>query len=245
MVFNLLGDSVTRLLLTRPKEDSVELSDALEKMGIKSVVAPMLLIENIPGPDIATEPLQGFLVTSANGVRALAARTDNRDLPVYAVGDATARAARDIGFGSVTSAAGDVDDLATLVAHACDAGDGAFYHATGTVTAGDLSGRLTAVGFEVIREKIYEAKTVEHLPDHARMALAAGAINGVVIFSPRTAETFVNRVAAAGLMMILGEMQLFALSQNVRDAAGNAWDETIVADKPTQEFLLNAIRTCY
>ncbi len=236
---------MTRLLLTRPEADSADVRDALAAMDIKSIIAPMLQIENIPGPDITTDTLQGFLVTSANGVRALAARTENRDLPVYAVGDATARAARDIGFGSVTSAAGDVDDLATLVVHACDAGDGAFYHAAGTVTAGDLSGRLTAAGFEVIREKIYEAKTVDHLPENARMALAAGAIDGVVIFSPRTAETFVDRVAAAGLMMILGEMQLFALSQNVLDAAGTAWDETIVADVPTQESLLNAIRTCY
>jgi len=236
---------MTRLLLTRPEEDSLGLRDALAAMNIDSVIAPLLQIENIPGPDIATDVLQGFLVTSANGVRALAARTKNRDLPVYAVGDATARAARDIGFGSVTSAAGDVDDLAILVAHACDAGDGAFYHAAGTVSAGDLSGRLTAAGFEVIREKIYEATTVDHLPDLARMALAEGAINGVVIFSPRTAQTFVDRAVAAGLIAVIAEMKLFALSQNVSDAAGNAWGEMIVADVPTQESLLNAIRTCY
>lgn len=236
---------MTRLLLTRPADDSIGVRDALTAMDIKSILAPMLHIENIPGPEIATDALQGFLVTSANGVRALAARTTNRDLPVYAVGDATARTAREIGFGSVTSAAGDVDDLATLVAHACDAANGAFYHAAGTVSAGDLSGRLTSAGFEIIREKIYEAKAIEHLADSTRMALASGAIDGVVIFSPRTAETFVKRVAEAGLTMILGEMQLFALSQNVRDAAGNAWDETTVADVPTQESLLNAIRTCY
>lgn len=236
---------MTRLLLTRPEDDSISVCKALTAMGIDCVIAPLLQIENIPGPDIVTDALQGFLVTSANGVRAVAARTKNRDLPVYAVGDATARAARDIGFGCVTSASGDVDDLAALVAHACDAEDGAFYHAAGTVTAGDLSGRLAAVGFEVIREKIYEAKTVEHLPDNARAALAAGAIDGVVIFSPRTAETFMDRVAAAGLIPVLGDVQLFALSQNVRDAAGSDWGEVIVAKTPTQESLLNAIRTCY
>lgn len=236
---------MTRLLLTRPEEDSIGLRDALTDMGVDSVIAPLMQIANIPGPDIDTATLQGFLVTSANGVRALAARTNNRDLPVYAVGDATARAARDIGFGSVTSASGDVDDLAILVIHACDPGDGAFYHAVGTVTAGDLSGRLTAARFEMVREKIYEAKTVDQLPANAAMALASGSIDGVVIYSPRTAQTFVERVAAAGLIMILAEVQLFALSENVRDAAGNAWDETIVAEMPTQESLLNAIRTCY
>ena len=240
-----MGDRVTQLLLTRPEEESIGLCDALAKIGIESVIAPLLHIENIPGPDIVTDDLQGFLVTSANGVRALAARTRERDMAVYAVGDATARAARDCGFGSVTSASGDVDDLAALVIHACAPEDGAFYHAAGSVMAGDLSADLTAAGFSVVREQIYQAKTVEALPENAAMALSAGAIDGVVIFSPRTAQTFVERVHAAGLTSTLADVRLFALSQNVRDAAGNVWEETITASVPTQESLLNAIRTCY
>lgn len=236
---------MTRLLLTRPEEDSAGLRDALAHIGIESLIAPMMQIENIPGPDIKTDTLQGFLVTSANGVRALAMRTSDRDLPVYAVGDATARAARDIGFGSVTSASGDVDDLATLVIHSCEPSDGALYHAAGTVSAGDLSGRLTTAGFEVVREKIYEARTVDQLPKNAAIALKTKSVQGVVIYSPRTAQTFVERVEAAGLMMMLPHFRLIALSPNVRDAAGYTWSGALVAAKPTQESLLNAIRTCY
>lgn len=236
---------MTRLLLTRPENDSIGVRDALADMGIDSVIAPLLRIENIPGPDIATDNLQGFLVTSANGVRALAKRTDNRDLPVYAVGDATARAAREIGFGAVTSASGDVDDLATLVTHACEPTSGSFYHAAGTITAGDLSGRLQRAGFDVVRGKIYEAKTVDKLPESAETALKDKLINGVVIFSPRTAQTFTHVVKQAGLIENLKDIQLIALSQNVQNAAGMGWGEIIVAESPTQESLLNAIRTCY
>lgn len=236
---------MTRLLLTRPEEDSIGLRDALAKIQIESLIAPMLEVENIPGPAISTDQLQGFLVTSANGVRALAARTDNRDLPMYAVGDATARAAMDMGFGAVTSASGDVDDLATLVKHACNPADGGFFHAAGTVTAGDLSGRLAEAGFEVVREQIYEAKSVDTLPQDAAIALKTRTIQGVVLYSPRTAEVFVDRVNKAGLMMTLAHVQLIALSQNVRNAAGNAWNAIVVARQPTQESLLNAVRTCY
>ena len=56
---------------------------------------------------------------AANGARALARATQRRDLPVLAVGDATARAAREAGFESVTSAGGDVGDLAPLAAARC------------------------------------------------------------------------------------------------------------------------------
>jgi uroporphyrinogen-III synthase len=234
-----------RLLLTRPEEDSIALRDALRRIRVESFITPMLEIENIPGPAISTENLQGFLVTSANGVRALAARTDKRELPMYAVGDATARAAMEMGFGAVTSASGDVDDLATLVKHACDPADGGFFHAAGTVTAGDLSGQLSEAGFQVIREKIYEAKPVDTLPYDAAIALKTRTIQGVVLYSPRTAETFVDRVNKAGLMMMLAHVQLIALSQNVRNAAGTTWSGIIVARQPTQESLLNAVRTCY
>lgn len=236
---------MTRLLLTRPKDDSAGLSRALEAMGIQSVVAPLLQIENIAGQKITTDDLQGFLVTSANGARALAARTDERDLPVYAVGDATARAALECGFGTITSAAGDVGDLVTLVVHACDPAAGAFFHAAGTATAGDLSGQLAKHGFQLRREQLYHAITVDHLPENAAGALASGTIDGVVIYSPRTAKTFVDRVSDAGLIMTLTDVTLFALSDNVRDAAGLVWDDTIVSAQPTQESLLNAIRTCY
>lgn len=221
------------------------LRDALLKVQIESIIAPLLQIEHIPGPEIPTDGLQGFLVTSANGVRALAARTSNRDLPLYAVGDATARTAMEHGFGTVTSAAGDVEDLAVLVRHACDPAEGGFFHAAGTVTAGDLSGRLSEAGFQVTREKIYEAKTVEALPENAALALKNKSIQGVVIYSPRTAETFVNLVKGAGLTMMAAHVQLIALSQNVRVAAGNAWSGVAVAKEPTQESLLNTIRTCY
>lgn len=236
---------MTRLLLTRPYEDSAGLSRALDAMGVQSVIAPLLQIENIAGPRIVIDGLQGFLVTSANGVRALAERTDERDLPVFAVGDATARAALECGFGTITSAAGDVGDLTTLVAHACDPAAGDFYHAAGSVTAGDLSGQLAQHGFKVRREQLYHAITVDEFPKDAALALASGTIDGVVIYSPRTAMTFVARVSEAGLIMTLSDVTLFALSNNVRDAAGLAWDETIVASSPTQESLLNAIRTCY
>ena len=45
--------------------------------------------------------VQALIATSANGVRAFAARDPRRSLPVCAVGDATARAASDAGFADV------------------------------------------------------------------------------------------------------------------------------------------------
>jgi uroporphyrinogen-III synthase len=63
-------------------------------------------------PVIALAGVHALAFTSANAVRAFAGLEARRDLPVFAVGGATAEAARAAGFGAVEDAAGDVQALA-------------------------------------------------------------------------------------------------------------------------------------
>src|SRR5258708_37900290 len=86
--------------------------------------------------------VQALLFTSANGARAGAAATARRDIPVFAVGDATAATARKLGFAEVASAGGAVDDLAALVEGRLDPAHGTLLHAAGSALAGDLGTRL-------------------------------------------------------------------------------------------------------
>ena len=233
------------LLVTRPHEDAAPLVYRLAEMSIDAIVAPMLEIVLLRGPMLDVGGVQGFVLTSANGVRALAARTKQRDLPVYAVGDATAREAANAGFSNIVSAAGDVDDLAGLILDHCDPGKGVLLHAAGTVSAGDLTGLLAAQGFTVRREVLYEGKPVPALPPEAALALENGSLDGVMIYSPRTARHFESLVRMAGIEGALARLTLFALSDNVNAAAALTWGQRIIAGQPAQEALLQAVRTCY
>ncbi len=233
------------LLITRPDADAAPLIRHLNEMAVDCVAAPLLEIEFLDGPPLDVETVQAFLLTSANGVRALARRTDRRDIPCLAVGDATARTAAEEGFGNIESAGGDVDDLAKLAAHACKPKGGVLLHAAGSVSAGDLAAMLEPKGFKVWREMLYEAKAAASLPQTATEAIGGGGIDGVVLYSPRSAGLFRNLVAAADLERALPDLILFALSENVRAAAGSGWGECIVAAHPDQESLLEAVRTCY
>lgn len=234
-----------RLLVTRPADDAAPLVARLQELGIDSIVSPILEIEYIDGTDLDLSGVQGVLLTSANGVRALAHRMQRRDMPCYAVGDATARQAETCGFTSIQSANGDVDDLARLVAAHCDPDAGALLHAAGSVTAGDLAAMLAPQNFSVRREMLYDAKMVETLPPEAVKALQGAALDGVVLYSPRTAKHFNDLVEKAGLAAALGRLTMFALSENVDNAAGDAWGKRIIATHPDQESLLQAVRTCY
>jgi uroporphyrinogen-III synthase len=228
-----------RLLVTRPLDDAQALADRLEAGGHEALVEPLLTI----APDLAAPlPLDGaraLLFTSANGVRAFALRSPRRDLPVFAVGAATAAAARAVGFAAVEEAGGDVDALAGLVAARLAPGDAPLVHVAGKVVAGDLAGRLEQRGFAVRRATLYDAVPAPRLSVAARAAVEGATLDGVLLFSPRTAAILVSLLDDPALRAAAGRLTLFALSQAVADAAAPLpWRRVLVAARPDEEALL-------
>ncbi|HYH37720.1 MAG TPA: uroporphyrinogen-III synthase [Azospirillum sp.] len=233
-----------RLLITRPAEDAEPLARRLRAMGHSPSVEPMLDMVWLDGPAPDLEDVQALLFTSANGVRAFVRRTDRRDRPVYAVGDATARAAREAGFDSVESASGDVYALAELVGGRGRPEAGVLLHVAGTTVAGDLSGLLGSKGFTVRREAMYEALPSAVLGRETAAALAEGGIDAVLIFSPRTARSFVRLLRGAGLLDRCRTVDVLCLSPAVAEAARTCdaeqvpWKSVQVAERPEQDSLL-------
>ncbi|MBL8835233.1 MAG: uroporphyrinogen-III synthase [Alphaproteobacteria bacterium] len=231
-----------RILLARPREDAERLAPKLVARGHEVLIEPLINIVPVPGVAIDLEGVQAVLFTSANGVRAFAGASPRRDLTVLAVGEATAEAARLAGFTSVESAGGDVNDLARLVRARLDPAGGALLHAAGSAVAGDLAGSLEAAGFSIRRAVLYGAWPVDKLSAPAAAVLAAKAVDLVVLFSPRSAETFVKLVQSAGLAESVGRVVMLGLSPAVATAAaGLHWAERLAADKPEEPALLNAI----
>ena len=103
-----------RVMITRPREDAEALAGRLAEDGIESLIEPLLEIIPRAGETLDLDDVQALMLTSANGARALGRATDRRDLAVYAVGPATAAAARAAGFTTVATAGGDVEALSRL-----------------------------------------------------------------------------------------------------------------------------------
>lgn len=229
-------------LVTRPRDDSEGVAAELRARHLAVMIEPLLCIRPLDAVAIDTTGVQGILATSANGVRALAGALADRDLPVWAVGDASAKAARDLGYRQVESAGGDVHSLAALVTERCDPAKGAFLHAAGTVVAGDLAGMLAEQGFATRRVVLYEAVTADTLSPELAGALTNGGVELALFFSPRTAATFVRLVRAAGLADQCRTITAYALSPAVAEALGMiSWRGVHVAASPTQAALLAAL----
>jgi uroporphyrinogen-III synthase len=231
-----------KLLVTRPAADSAELAALLEADGHAVVIDPMLEVRPLDAEVPPLDAVKALLFTSANGVRAFAAKSERRDLEIYAVGDRTAAAARQAGFLQVASADGDVAALARLVETDRKPEDGALLHVSGAVRAGNLAETLGAKGFTVQHAALYEAVPATALNDAATAAIDEGGLDGVLLFSPRTAKHFVELVTAAGLSDNAGKLHAWCLSRAVAEAlAPLGLAELHVAPEPTQASLLKAI----
>ena len=155
-------------------------------MGLTPLIASLLQVHQLdPSADGPLERAGALAFTSANAVRAFAAWSLQRHLPVFAVGDATAMAARDIGFAQVDSAGGDVGALVRLIA--ARRHGGAILHPCAREAAGDLVGDLARGGAIVESVALYE--TVSLAPSaEAADAWAHGRVDAVLLHSPKAAR---------------------------------------------------------
>jgi len=229
-----------RVLITRPRQDAEAVARLLRDRGVESLIEPLLVVTNLALSDFPLDGVQAVLLTSANGARALAQATTRRDVTVLAVGAATATAARDTGFAEVEAAGGDVEALGGLAGARLNPHGGPLVHVCGSAVAGDLAGYLGAAGFNVRRAVLYEAKPVSELSPPAAAALRDGTIDAVLLFSPRTAASFVRLARESSVA--LTRVRALCLSRTVADQATAApWRSIEVAARPDQDALLDLI----
>ncbi|MCW0181501.1 MAG: uroporphyrinogen-III synthase, partial [Zavarzinia sp.] len=229
---------VMRLLVTRIAAEAARLTGELAAAGHVCGIAPMIEIVPRTGITLDLSGVQALLVTSGSGVAALAGATPERGLPVLAVGDSTARKARAAGFRDVRNADGDVEALTDLARRTLDPGAGRLIHAAGASLAGDLAGRLTALGFDVERVTLYDSQPARALPDEIRESLMAGDFEGILFFSPRTAATFVTLTRNGLPKPDFSGRTAYCLSAAVADAlAPLGFGRVLVAAHPTEADL--------
>lgn len=225
-----------RVLVTRPAEDADETAERLKALGHSAVLSPLLEIRYRGGPEIHLQDVQAVLATSANGVRALAARTQRRDVAVFAVGPQTSQAARDAGFAVVKTANGDADALAKATRGWATPSGGVLLHAAAAETKGNLAQVLSAQGYNVRTETLYEAAALSHLPDLTASALRRNEIDAILFFSPRTVTVFAGLVTAAGLAASCARIIAICISAATAQAlAPLQFREIRIAEKPNQD----------
>lgn len=234
-----------RVLITRPEREATTLATALAERGHVPVIAPLFRLEILhPPATFATDlsECQAILLSSANGARALAEAGEQRGKPILAVGDTTASTAEGLGFVSVVSAAGDGRALADLARKRLDPKAGPLLHVSGVDIAQDFAAALAPDGFEVRRVPLYDAREETTLPDSARAAIEARAVDAAMFFSPRASDLFARLVQEGGLSAALSNVTAIAISPAALEPLrALPFKATVAAAHPTRQSVLDEI----
>jgi uroporphyrinogen-III synthase len=231
--------SAMRVLVTRPIEDCDRTVAALASRGHAAVVAPLFAVEPLAGvlADGLAAGVDAVVATSANAIRNaprdLAALAG---LPMFAVGSATAEAARTAGFAAVHAGAGDGAALAALAAESLRPGARLLYLA-GSPRRDEALAALSA-RFAVTVAETYRTIAVPVLPAAAVEALTADSLDAVLHFSPRAARVFADLAVQAKLMPQARRLLHVFIS---RAAMEPRLAEGRIAVRPSLESMIDAL----
>lgn len=219
-----------RVWVTRAEPGASATAARLTALGHAPLVAPLLTIQPLPFPPMP-DRVGALAFTSGNGVAALAGRPELerlRRLPVFAVGDATAEAARSLGFGQVTSAAGDVAALGALIQARRAELSGPVLHFAALQRAGDLQ----AIGAAVTVVPVYQAA---ELPTPEAAVSAWAELDAVLVHSPRGARALATAIGGRDL----SRMTAVCISRAaVEPLPAQGWRAMKVAEAPNEAALL-------
>jgi uroporphyrinogen-III synthase len=243
-----------RLLVTRPEPDGERTAQALRARGHAVVLAPLLRTETIAFV-LPEQAFSAVVLTSANAARAIAdhpGRAQLTALTAFTVGRRTAEAARALGFRDVRCADGDKRDLVDLLRAdlvrtdllrtgllRTESSDRALLlYLAGEDRAGDLA----AAGLPVHTAVVYRALKADHFPPPVVVALAQAELDGVLHFSARSAQAYLDCAARGGISEQALAPVPYCLSRQVAaplSAAGGA--VLRVAARPDEMAMLELV----
>jgi uroporphyrinogen-III synthase len=242
------------VLVTRPHPDDEATAGALRARGFEVLRAPMLRFAAVPFQDDVDVRYDAVIVTSANALRAIEPQLAGSrllELPLFAVGDHTASAARGAGFGQVIAAKGDAAALRDLVLAGVKSkhlkrGSTLLYLA-GADLARDLAGELGEKGFTVVTHTTYRMIPVSSLPREVCDAFVANEIEAVLHYSRRSARAFLDAARTGGVEISALALPQYCISSAVasilRDAGAAQVTAAASADENALfEALVRALR---
>jgi uroporphyrinogen-III synthase len=216
-----------RIWITRAQPGAAATAARLEAMGFEPVIGPVLDVRPRAAVDVDLAGGDTLAFTSAAGVSAFAALTTARDLAVFAVGDATAEAARAAGFADVHSARGDAAALADIIA-AVAPKPARVLCPGAAAPAADLPRLLADRGVGATALVVYETREAppEPPPDN---------LFAILIHSAKAARAVAQRLAGAEI----SDLTVLAISPSAAaPLAGFGFRRLAIAPRPDEAALM-------
>lgn len=217
------------LVILRPEPGASATADAARRLGLEPILIPLFQIEPVAWTAPDPSNFDGLLLTSANAVRAGGRELRKYlKLPVHAVGEATAAAAREEGFKVETVGSGGVESLLASLPPNLK-----LLHLGGANRREPTSAAQTISVVSVYRS------TPLPLPEN--FCAVEGAV--VAVHSPRAGARLADLAREGGLE--LKSTSIAVISAETATAVGEGWQQVEAASEPSERALLAlAARLC-
>ena len=211
------------LVLLRPEPGLSASAARARALGLDVIEAPLFAVAPVAWNVSDPEGFDGLLLTSANAIRHGGTGLEIlHNLPVHAVGDATADAARAAGFTVQSVGSGGIEDLLREIP-----GDRRLLHLAGEdrMEIGDVRRSITSI-------VVYRSVATEP------PALPTSDVV-IAVHSPRAGQRLAELVGERS------SVRIAAISRAAAAACGDGWESVEAADQPDDSSLLAlAARLC-
>ncbi|MBK5566633.1 uroporphyrinogen-III synthase [Ensifer sp. 2YAB10] len=237
-----------RVLVTRPLPAAEATARRLEAAGHRPILLPLMQATHLTAVARAAlkQPFAAIALTSAEAVRVLASLggelEQHRKTPCFCVGEATARAAAELGFTDIRVGDGTGEALAGLIVSA--AGDTLpkqpLLYLTGSPRSDGLESTLRQHDVAYRAIECYRMEPTVH-PSGALQDLACtDRPDAVLLYSRETARRLTTLLLEAGLDAPSLAPRYLCLSAAVAEALpGNAMSQ--IATRPDEESLFRLL----
>jgi uroporphyrinogen-III synthase len=227
-----------RILVTRPQREAERTAGRLAALGHTALCAPMLEIV-ATGAALPAQPADAVLATSAQAIVLLneASARALQKLPLFAVGERTAAAARAAGFTDVRPPAPDARRLVETISAAYP-DPATFLYLAGRDRKADLETALGSRGHRIDVVIVYAARAVTALPQDVWAALWGGEVDAIFHYSRRSAAIFRRLIEAVGLADAAGRALQVCISADAAAPLLGFAPRLAIAGEPNETALL-------
>ena len=230
------------ILLTRPLEDSAEMIFKFKSLGHQVSHLPLLIIDKVNYNDSNFLDSKAIIFTSANAVKFLNARTIDKNLQCFCVGNATEKKARSVGFQNIITAGGNVQNLKELILQNFDQKDGQIVYVCGEIISLDLDQQLSKEGYNI--KKIVNDRTIdnENFNENFIKELKLNIPDIVYVYSQNSALSFLKFIKIYQMDRLWMDTNLMCIEEKTSSILNEIkWKKIFLFNPGEEEFLLYKI----
>jgi uroporphyrinogen-III synthase len=239
-----------RVLITRPENRAGTTAAKLAELGHEVVSFPLFAAVSDQHALRAAlgVPHSAIAMTSAEAVRGLVelgeALGPHLRTPVFAVGKATARAARNAGFADVVVSGGGGTELARVVIdhHADTPPTLPILYLAGEKRMGRFEKLLAESGFECVVAETYRMEPIVYSIEQQQALLVDRKADAVMFYSRETANAFFDLAIFTQSREAIARTLFLCLSRNIAEAVPEELRlSAVVSDNPDEDELIDLL----